>query len=242
LVFTTKEVLKLDLAIDTSTRHSALAIVEGENSLAGFSWISERNHTVDLVPLIQEMLNWGSAKELTLRTIVVALGPGGWSSLRVGISAAKGLAEALHIPLVGVGTLELEAFPYASTKNPICPLIEVGRGEVAWGLFQELEGRWTQTQPDTISKLDDVCQTIPPDTVLCGEGAWNLKNQLQDLVKAGARIFAVPPPTRQAFTLARLGKRYLTMGATQDTASLEPIYLRRPSTTPPLGADVAGNA
>ena len=57
----------------------------------------------------------------------MALGPGGFSALRVGISVAKGLALPLDIPLVGVGTLEMEAYPYAGAGIPVCPLLEAGR-------------------------------------------------------------------------------------------------------------------
>ena len=231
----------MKLAIDTSTRYAAVALVEGEQPLAEFSWRSERNHTVELAPLIRELLDWAPARELALEAVVVALGPGGWSSLRVGLSIAKGLTEATDIPLVGVSTLEVEAFPYAATGLPVCPLLEVGRGEVAWALFQEEEGRWGQLSPEAIGSPEEVCQSLSQNTVVCGEAVWNLRDRLREALHRGAGVLAVPPPTRRAVTLARLGAHRLAARGSDDRATLQPLYLRRPSITPPQGVRAAGN-
>ena len=238
----------MELAIDTSTRYAAVALMEGERPLAEFSWRSERNHTVELAPLVQGLLDWPPARGLALEAVFVALGPGGWSSLRVGLSAAKGLTEARDMPLVGVGTLEVEAFPYGATGLPICPLLEVGRGEVAWALFQEEGGCWSQLRPEAVSSPEEVCRSLPPDTLLCGEAAWALGDRLRDALvldggarSGGVRVLAVPPPTRRAVTLARLGAFRLAAHGPDDRASLQPLYLRRPSITPPRGVRAAGS-
>ena len=122
----------MELCIDTSTRYAGVVISHHGEPQWETCWVSRRNHTVELAPTIQMLLGKTGASPGDLDAVFLAVGPGGFSALRVGMSAAKGMAEGLDIPLVGVGTLELEAFPYAGTGRSLYPLLDVGRGEVAW--------------------------------------------------------------------------------------------------------------
>ena len=75
-----------------------------------------------------QILGRTEASPADLEAIAVALGPGGFSALRVGLSCAKGLAMPTDTPLIGVGTLEMEAYPYASTGLPICAVLGCRQG------------------------------------------------------------------------------------------------------------------
>ena len=197
------------------------------------TWRSERNHTVELAPAVEALLDRAGAAPGDLRAVFVALGPGGFSALRVGMSVAKAMAEALDIPLLGVGTLEIEAFPYASTGLPLCPMLEVGRGEVAWALFQDSGGDWHRLREEEIAAPEKVVSTAPPGTLFCGEAAWTVGDLLHGSASEEVTVIAAPPPTRRASSLARLGFRRLSHGLADDRATLQPLYLRRPSITMP---------
>ena len=221
----------MELCIDTSTRYAGVVIShEGEPQWAT-SWLSRRNHTVELMPAIQTLLGKAGASPGDLDAIFLAVGPGGFSALRVGMSAAKGMAEGLDLPLVGVGTLELEAFPYAETGRSLYPLLDVGRGEVAWAVYRDDGGGWRQVRGPEIASPEDVAAAASPGAVYCGEGAWTHRDLLRERADPSAMVLAVPPPTHRCLALARLGFRRLTEGAGAGRDHLQPMYLRRPSIT-----------
>ena len=223
----------MELAIDTSTRYAAVGLSQGGEPLAELTWRSERNHTMELMPSVQRLLAGAGVQVRDLGAVFTAIGPGGFSALRVGMSTAKGMAEALDIPLVGVGTLEVEAFPYADTGRPVCPILEAGRSEVAWGLFQQEEDCWRRLRPGQITSVEELCAELPAGAILCGEGLWTARPRLLPDALERAVVIALPPPTRRASVLARLGAQRLAEGRVDDRASLQPLYLRSPSITPP---------
>lgn len=220
----------MELAIDTSTRYAGVALsVQGE-PIHELAWRSDQNHTVELAPAVQHLLERARASLADLQALFVALGPGGFSALRVGLSFAKGLATGLHVPLVGIGTLELEAFPYTSTGLLVCPLLPAGRGEVAWALFRESSGDSLQVQEARISPLEELA-SFSEQFLFCGEGAFSNAAFLREHGGAKSVVVAVPPPTRRASQLARLGAKRLAQGLQDSAATLQPVYLRRPSVT-----------
>ena len=221
----------MELCIDTSTRYAGVVISHEGEPQWETSWVSRRNHTVELMPAIQTLLGKAGASPGDLDAVFLAVGPGGFSALRVGMSAAKGMAEGLDIPLVGVGTLELEAFPYAETGRSLYPLLDVGRGEVAWAVYGEDGGDWRQVRGPEIASPEEVVAAASPGAVYCGEAAWTHKRLLRERADPSSLVLAVPPPTRRCLALARLGFRRLTEGAGADRDQLQPMYLRRPSIT-----------
>ncbi len=100
------------LVIDISTRYAGVALADERRVLLARCWYSSVNHTTELMPAVSDTLKSQGLAPRDLEGIAIALGPGGFSALRVGLSAAKGLALAAKKPLVGLSTLELEAFPY----------------------------------------------------------------------------------------------------------------------------------
>src|SRR4030043_35039 len=143
----------MELAIDTSTDSCSIGLSQQGEMIAELTWHSGQNHTVELVPNIVSLLNHNRASPQSLTAVFVAKGPGSFNGLRVGISTAKGLALALNIPLVGISTLEVEAYPFAFTKLPICPIHNAGRGEIAAAIYQQNDGCHCIT-PEHITTAD----------------------------------------------------------------------------------------
>ena len=167
-------------------------------------------------------------------SIIVSKGPGSFSALRVGMSFAKGLSESLDIPLVGISTLEVEAARYFDTvQAPLCPLLEVGRNRIAWSLYQHKPNGWSLSIPEQITGLDGIVNSVPNQTIFCGEGAWDKRIELTELAPKTIQIRAQPPPTRLLGTLSRLGLMVLSAGQEDDRKTIVPNYLRSPSITMP---------
>ncbi|MGD0855034.1 MAG: tRNA (adenosine(37)-N6)-threonylcarbamoyltransferase complex dimerization subunit type 1 TsaB, partial [Dehalococcoidia bacterium] len=111
----------MELAIDTSTDWAGLALSKEGISFSELTWKPGKNHTSELFPNLDNLLETARLDMKNLCAVFVAKGPGSYNGLRAGISAAKGLAFSLNIPMVAVNTLEMEAYPFAFTGLPLCP-------------------------------------------------------------------------------------------------------------------------
>src|SRR5258705_6096410 len=97
------------LAVDTSTAQVGIAIYDGSQVISEYAWRSSQRHTVELAPAIFESLKRCGLTMDDIHVLGVALGPGSFTSLRVGLSLAKGLALSRHLPLIGIPTLDILA-------------------------------------------------------------------------------------------------------------------------------------
>lgn len=211
----------MELSIDTSTRYASVAISRQGGTVAELTWRSERNHSVELVPAIREVLTRTGIEARSLEAIIVARGPGGFSALRVGMSTAKALAVALGVPLVAVGTLEVEVAPYLGLGYPVCGVIEAGRTRVYVGEY--VEG----VDPTyEVANTEEFLPTAKAGFLYCGEAVHELSPKLRQLLGTDLLMADVPPPTRRAGLMAGLGYRKWQAGEVEDALTAEPLYLR----------------
>ena len=222
------------LAIDTSTRYAGVALADGGRVVSCRSWYSAVNHTAELMPAVAETLGAAGLTVDDLEGIGVALGPGGFSALRVGMSVAKGLALAADKPLAGVGTLDLEAWPYRESGLPVCALLDAGRGEVATALFKE----GNRVQPDSIVSPEELAAEVGETTLFCGEGLQPYAELLRQRLGRRA-VTAGNAPAARLYALAALGRERLEVGDGDEVASLQPYYLRMPTIGGPKRRDRA---
>lgn len=216
----------MELAIDTSTRFASIGLSKQGESVVELTWRSERNHSVELVPSIMQMLERTQCGVGDIEAIYIAIGPGGFSALRVGMSAAKMMAASLGVPLVGVGTLAIEAQPYVGMGRTVYGLIGAGRNRLYVGEFrggaEPLYG--VVSHDDFLEELRG--RDAGDEVIFCGEGAAAVAEVIGGEVGEDAKIADVPPPTRRAGVLAAMGHEMLAAGRVADAASLEPLYLR----------------
>ncbi len=221
----------MQLAIDTSTDSASLALVQEGKVLAESTWRCGQNHSVELLPRLAHLLNETKVGLKSISCVIVAKGPGSFNGLRVGISTAKGLAFSLGIPIIGISSLELEAYQHAETGLPICPIFNAGRGEIATALYQKKDNKWCQLAPEHITTVDALCSEITSKTIFCGEYVPLIASQLRKKLKQRAVI--APDQLRRASLLAELAKPRLEAGDYDHPATLQPLYLRRPAITQP---------
>jgi tRNA threonylcarbamoyl adenosine modification protein YeaZ len=217
------------LAIDTSTDNASLALVKDGRVLAEANWRCEQNHTVELLPRLVSLLDEAKTGIGAISGVVVARGPGSFNGLRVGISTAKGLAFSLGVPLIGISSLEVVAYGHAETGLPVCPILNAGRGEIATAIYQRQDNNWRQLVAEHITTLDALCSAITTKTIFCGEFIPQLADKLKKNLKERAVIAAADPP--RARLLAELGEQRFKAGDYDNPASLQPLYLRRPTIT-----------
>ncbi len=222
----------MQLAIDTSTEIASLALVQDETVLAELTWRCEQNHTTQLLPHLEHLLNQAKLTLDQAECVFVAKGPGSYNGLRVGVSTAKGIAFGLGIPLIAIGTMEVEASPHGDCGLPVCPLYNAGRSGIGAALFQKVAGQWTQLAAEHLTTIEALCLETTTETVFCGDYATVLEPQLKK--RLGAKAVVPPASTRlrRAAFLAELGLRRFKAGDVDDAVTLQPIYLRGPAITP----------
>jgi tRNA threonylcarbamoyl adenosine modification protein YeaZ len=221
----------MQLAIDTSTNSASLALVQDGQVLAEATWRCGQNHSVELLPRLARLLSETKVGLQSIGCVIVAKGPGSFNGLRVGLSTAKGLAFSLKVPIIGISSLELEAYQHAETGLPICPIFNAGRGEIATALYQKRDKEWRQLAAEHITTVDALGSEITGKTIFCGEYVPLIANQLRKKLKGRAVI--APDQLRPASLLVELAKGRLEAGDYDHPATLQPLYLRRPAITQP---------
>jgi len=219
------------LAIDTSTDTTSLALVQDSRVLAELTWRCEQNQSVELLPRLADLLGWTKSSLKSISGIIVAKGPGSFNGLRVGISTAKGLAFSLGIPIVGISTLEVEAYQHAEANLPICPIFNAGRGEIATAIYQMKDNEWHQIIGEHITTVETLCSQITTKTLFCGELTATIAEQLRKQLKRKAIISSSTASLRRASFLIEIGQQRLAAGNHDNPATLNPLYLRRPPIT-----------
>lgn len=218
------------LALDTSTRFASIALYDGEGVQGEHTWRVDQNHTEELMPRVASLLAGAHVAPDALTGVAVALGPGSFNGLRVAMSAAKGLALALRIPLVGFSTLEALAYQHGSLSLPVRPILEGGGREFATSLYKVQRNHWTQIEEPHLASLDDICAATTQRTLLCGEISSAVAAQLR--ARLDQAIIAPPAANaRRAGYLAELGWLSIAEGRADNAATLQPLYLRRPHIT-----------
>jgi tRNA threonylcarbamoyladenosine biosynthesis protein TsaB len=207
------------LAIDTSTEMTGLALWGERGLVAECNWFSGRNHAAQLLPQLDLLLAHTATPRAALGAVAVALGPGSWSGLRVGLSTAKGLALAGDLALIGVPTLEIVVRQFAGAGLPLVPIFRLGRDRVA---LRDARGELINLA------VSDLAAHVGGPALFCGEIDAQLAAQIIAAVGANAHM---PPPlarVRRAAVLAQIGWERWQAGATDAAAAIEPIYLGQP--------------
>lgn len=223
----------MQVAIDTSTDTASLALVQDSEVLAELTWHCGQNHTTQLLPHLSHLLNRAELSLQSVSCIIVAKGPGSYNGLRVGISTTKGLAFSLGIPIVGISTLEVEAYQHADRGLPICAVFNAGRGEIATATYQMKRHQWRQLTAEHITTLETLCSQVTTKTIFCGEFVPFIATQLSKELKQKAIILSPAAGLRRASFLAELGLKQFKAGDYDNPVTLQPLYLRGPSITQP---------
>jgi tRNA threonylcarbamoyl adenosine modification protein YeaZ len=221
----------MQIAIDTSTDYACLAILNQSEILAEFTWHCGQNHTVELYPRLHLLIEKTGQDIESADCIYVARGPGSFNGLRVGVSAAKGLAFSLGIPIIGISTLSSTAYQHAEAGMPVCVIQNAGREEIATAIYKNKRKIWSEVLSEHITTLEALAPKIKETTIFCG--GYNPATALQ-IKKLFKKLAIIPSPAgqlRRAAYLAELGLRRMQAKDFDNLAALQPTYLRRPPIT-----------
>lgn len=211
------------LAVDTSTAQVGLALYDGAQVIAEYAWRSSQRHTVELAPAVLELLTRCGLNMENVQALGVALGPGSFTSLRVGLSLVKGLAIARGLPLIGIPTLDILARAQAPSKLPLVVAIQAGRGRFAVGWYKHTKNGWQAEGPARVVTLEALVDELNSPVMVCGELTSKERQTLSQ--NANVRLVSPARSVRRPAILAELAWMRWQAGAVDDQATLAPIYL-----------------
>jgi tRNA threonylcarbamoyladenosine biosynthesis protein TsaB len=216
----------MQLAIDAADDEPGIALAVGGVVGPTVSWVTQRNHSVELLPNIDQLLAEAGLTKRDVDAVFVDLGPGGYAALRVGVSVAKALAHGLGVPIVGIGRLELDAYAVASAAGGrrIVAVHRAGRGEAAWAAYRADTGGWREEMAPRNGKADELHATIAAGDIVTGD----IDDALA-VVLAETGASAASSQQHRVVTLAALGHARLVAGRADDATALVPLYLRAPA-------------
>lgn len=218
------------LAIDTATRMAGLALYDqAEGWVLGEEvWYSANNHTIELMPRLVHLMRHQGVTPTDLSGLVVSLGPGSFTGLRIGLGVAKGLAVTQKLPLVGVPTLDTVAQPHMAQRLPIWAILRAGRGRICAAYYVRRRGRWRRRGDYQLMTVEKLCDLVTESAVICGEIDMHDADQIRQRVGLDAVIATPAASVRRPAYLAELGWQRLSRGDPDDAATLSPIYLHHP--------------
>ena len=221
--------MKLLLAFDTATSGGGVALLaDGVDVLAQRTFPVGRAHSNRLFTEIDAALTNCGVDRGDLTGIAVTDGPGSFTGLRVGISAAKGLCAALNIPLYPVCTLEALTVRLPFVEVPVCALLDARRDEVYAALYDTSSGESVELSPPEVTTPESLLDRFGSQDVLyTGDGVATYGDWISR--SATARIAPAHLRRPDPACVAWLGWRSAKASDVTDLTALEPRYLRVPS-------------
>lgn len=216
------------LALETSAVAASAAVCEDEALVAQSFQRTGLTHSATLMPMVEAMLNNTGLTLAEIDLIAVAAGPGSFTGLRIGVSAAKGLAWPLDKPCAGVSTLEAMAWQLSGMEGIVCAAMDARRQQVYNAIFELKDGKPVRISPDRAISLDDLqneLANVEKTQIMVGDGAHLCYNAFQ---KCGYPVKMAPPHLQYqtAWGVARCALEQAREGTLSDAAGLIPNYHR----------------
>ena len=212
------------LAIDTSTRQLGVAVVDEERLVSSYELLAEYPHAVELPGAVTRVLQAAHVRLADLSAIVVDIGPGSFTGLRIGLAFVKALAFSSKRPVVGVPSLDVLAAQLPFAAQPVCPVLDAKQHKVYAAVYRTEAGRRARATEYLLGPIEQVLANTDEPILFLGDGCALYRQRI--LARCPQAQFAgqelwLP----RAATLARLGSEQFRSGQRDDPARLVPMYL-----------------
>ena len=222
------------LAIESATKRAGVALLQDGEVTAELEGGERDHHAERLLPMIDELLGTAGWKLADVNAFAISLGPGGFTSLRIGLATLKGLAFGSGLPVAAVSTLEALAHAAwaagrADVDESVCALLDARRGELYAGAYRRTpEAALTCALDDCVigpaalaSRLEGRVRLVGEGAALCGVEIAGRAEHAEVTIDPGPALW----PT--AASVGVLGHAALAAGGACAAGSLVPRYLRR---------------
>jgi tRNA threonylcarbamoyladenosine biosynthesis protein TsaB len=218
------------LAVETSTLTGAVALLDGERVVGESRLSIAVTHGERLLASVDALLRAAGWALGDVEGLAVAIGPGSFTGLRIGVSTLKALAFGTGRPLVGVPTLDALAWSIPFAAHPVCPVLDARKGEVYAALHRTTGGRLERLGPDRAIAPRRLAEELAGDpggpVVFVGDGVVSHGEVFRQVLGSAACLAPAGLRLPSAVTVADLARGPLARGEAGDPAALVPIYVR----------------
>ena len=220
----------LIIGITTATQQVSVAIGGHEGVLGQCEVSRGRRHAETLVPAIEFLCKQTDIEMTEFGAVAVDIGPGLFTGMRVGLAAAKAIAQALRVPMIGISSLDLLAFPLRYADRPIAAVIDARKGEVFYAFYRPVPGGVQRVSEPRVGTSDDLVADILArgQNVICvGDGALRYKDEIdaESIRCEFAEQFLAFP---SAAPLVQLAHARALREEWVNPRDIQPMYLRAP--------------
>ncbi len=219
----------LILGIETATEQVSVAIGGHEGVLGLFEVCRGRRHAETLVPAIQFVCQQADIELAEIGLVAVDVGPGLFTGMRVGLATGKALAQALRLPMIGMSSLDLLAFPLRYGHRTIAAVLDARKGEVFYGFYRPVPGGVQRVGEPRCGRAEDLVGDIiarKEDMLCVGDGALRYRDQISAEVRCEfAEQFLSRP---SAAPLVQLAHAKALREEWVNPWEIQPMYLRAP--------------
>ena len=217
----------LILGIETATERVSVAIGGHEGVIGLFEVTRGRRHPETLVPAIDFVCRQSDIELEEISVVAVDVGPGLFTGMRVGLAAGKAIAHALRIPMIGISSLDLLAFPCRHTDRVVVPVIDARRGEVFYSMYRQVPGGLQQVAEPMVGPVEELVADLlarSQDVLCVGDGAARYREEILDGYRCefGGDVHPSAGPLVQLAHARALREEWV------NPREIEPIYLRAP--------------
>ena len=198
------------LAIDTSNHPLTIALVEGGRLLATTTYNMVKNHSIYVMPTIDQLMKQVHWQPADLDRVVVAQGPGSYTGVRIAVTTAKVLADTIDCELVGVSSLAVLAANVPPISDQlVVPFFDARRGNVYAGGYQWQGGKLVEQFADThvaMSQLVNQLADQEKSVVMVGQLTRKIKQHFDGNFPGNVQLLAPGYAVPAAYQLALLGQ------------------------------------
>ena len=218
------------LAVDASGVAGSVAYIK-EGKLAGEYYFCDKlTHSQTIMPMLEHMKSLIQMDLSEVDAVAVTSGPGSFTGLRIGVTAAKALALALEVPIVGVPTLDVIAGALCFTPHYICPMMDARRNQVYTALYKREDEKLVRLTDYMAIDLNEYIESLKAyegKIIFLGDGASVYQEMLQNIL--GEKVLFAPNfcNLQRASVLGNLAERLYAEGKGEDPSLFVPMYLRK---------------
>jgi tRNA threonylcarbamoyladenosine biosynthesis protein TsaB len=219
----------LVLGIDTATDQVSCAVGGHEGVLASMRTARSRAHAESLAPAIEFVCAQARIELNEVGAVAVDVGPGLYTGLRVGIATAKALAFSLGVPMVGLPSLDLLAFPVRFSNRLVAAVVDARRGEVFWALYRQVPGGVQRVKGPAVGSPDDLVNellVVGDEILMVGDGALRYAEVFEALTGVEQAGQGLEHPG--ASSLVQLAHARALREEFVSHEEITPLYLRQP--------------
>jgi len=220
----------ITLGIETATQVVSVAL-GGDDGVIGLVEIMQgRRHAEVLAPAIEFVCRQAGVAIAQIGAVGVDIGPGLFTGMRVGIATAKTMAQALDVPLVGISSLDLLAFPLRHTSKVIASLIDARKGEVFYAFYLPSPGGVQRVSEPIACSVEDFNADVMArgqNVLAVGDGAHRYRDQLDASIEVADLAHPSAAPLVH-LARARALRADVGQAGAANLESVQPMYLRAP--------------